>query len=359
MTDIDCIVIGGGVTGLSCAYYLSNIMNVYVLEKEKHYGLGISSRNSEVIHAGIYYPPDSLKSKFCIEGKNLLYDFLEKENLPYKKIGKYIVAIDSEGEYELEKLKENALSCGLNDLDIINGQQLIEKGFNCKTALFSPSTGILSVHDFMDKLVYYIKNNGSDLVFNSEVVNIEKSNNEFIVYIKENNNEIFEIKTKYLINASGLNSGKISGYIDKPYEIHLCKGDYFSCLTPKPNNLNFLVYPIPEKNGTGLGIHLTLDLTGRIKFGPDIEYIEKEDYSVNSKKSEIFYNSVKKFLPWVKKEDLYPDMSGIRPKLQEENGEFKDFVIDIKNNFINLVGIESPGMTASMGIAKFIYDNIK
>ncbi len=353
--DIDAIVIGCGIIGLSVSYeLLSKGKSVYILEKEESCGRGISSRNSEVIHAGIYYPPQSLKAKMCVEGKHLLYEFLEKHNLPYQRCGKYIVSVDKDGDINLEQLKENANMSGVEDIEFVNVSGLEDKGIKGTSALFSPSSGIFNVHDFMNTMEYLITENGGEIVYGVEVTGIERIKGGFKVYAKDTDGEMVEIESEIVVNAAGLNSGKISGFVHKEYKIYPCKGTYFALHGKRPSSLNELVYPIPEKKGTGLGIHLTIDTGGRMKLGPDTQYIEKEDYSVDESKLEVFYKSVKTFLPWIEKENLMPDMAGIRPKLQGPDDDFKDYVIENIDGFINLVGIESPGLTASLAIGKYV-----
>ncbi len=355
MADIEVLIIGAGIIGLSCGYELSKEgKSLYIIEKEDHHGRGISSRNSEVIHAGIYYPPNSLKSNTCIDGKHYLYEFLDKYNLPYIKRGKYIVATDKEGEEELYELYENAHNCDMKEIVMIDGNSFDNNLIKATKAIYSPTTGVFNVHYFMDKLKDIIKEKGNDIVYGATVKHIEKISEGFEITIKDTTGEDMTITAETVINAAGLDSAYIASFSGKNYKLYICKGTYFTLMQKPPSPIEQLIYPIPEKRGTGLGIHLTIDTADRMKLGPDTEYIKEENYKVDENKQEIFYNSVKTFLPWIKRENLIPDMAGIRPKLQGPSDDFNDYIIENINGFINLIGIESPGLTASLSIAKYV-----
>ncbi len=350
--DIPVIVIGAGAVGLSCAYALSGRTEVYVLEKEKSIGTGISSRNSEVIHAGLYYNPGSLKAVLCIRGMELLYQFLNQNGLPYRQCGKFIVSVNADEDEKLEALRINALKCGADNISYADKQLLNEKNIKCTSALLSRNTGIFSAHDYMNRLAYHIRENGSEIVLNSTVVNIERINGGFSVSIKDAEGAVTEITSNAVVNAAGLGSFAISEMMNRHYALHLAKGNYFSVFTEKPENLNELVYPVPTKDA--LGIHLTFDLSGRMKLGPDAYFTDNEDYTVDKSRKDEFYKSASSFLPWIKYDDIEPDMAGMRPKLQGPGEGFTDFVIENLNGFINLVGIESPGLTASLAIGEYV-----
>lgn len=352
MTDIPVIVIGAGAVGLSCAYALSANTEVYVLEKEESIGSGISSRNSEVIHAGIYYKPASLKANLCIRGNALMYEFLNANNLKHRKCGKFIVAVNDEQNESLESLHLNAANSGVRNIKYVEKSHTEERGIACTSALFSADTGIFSAHEYMSRLAYHIRQNGSEIITGSEVVNIERTNSGFSISIKDPDGKISTVSSEILVNAAGLSSAKISAMMGYEYHMYHSKGNYFSLFTKKPDRLNELVYPVPTEHA--LGIHLTFDLGGRMKLGPDAYYTDEEDYSVDEKRKDEFFNSVSQFLQWVKYEDIEPDMAGMRPKLQGPDDGFTDFVIENRNGFINLVGIESPGLTASLAIGEYI-----
>lgn len=365
MEEAAITIVGAGVIGLSVAYELSkSYKDIFVIERNLSIGEEISSRNSEVIHAGIYYPKDSLKAKTCIEGRDLLYEFCRKHNIGHKKIGKLIVAINDHEIKDLEFLFQNGINNGVCDLVIFSKDEIkkIEPNINAKGAIYSPSTGILDTHGFMKTLASEFKDRGGSIVFNTEVTGIEKYNGGFKVFVEDKREENFNFITKTMINCAGLNSHKVAemvGIKKDEYALKYCKGDYFRVHNNKSHFINRLIYPVPKKKGIGLGIHATLDLSGSLRLGPDDEYVDRIDYNIDESKRKIFYESVKYFLPFIEINDLAPDMSGIRPKLQGPDEEFRDFLIKDESKsgipgFINLIGIESPGFTACLAIAKLV-----
>ncbi|MFN3396862.1 MAG: NAD(P)/FAD-dependent oxidoreductase, partial [Thermodesulfovibrionales bacterium] len=346
-----------GVIGLAVAAEIANNnLDIFILEKNESYGRGISSRNSEVIHSGIYYPTNSLKARLCIEGKKLLYEICEKNNIPYKKTGKLIIAtIDSEIQ-KVQSLYQNAQQNGVTSVQLFGKEDIkkMEPYVYGVSALYSPDTGILSVHHLMDYFLMSAKKKGAEIVYDTEVIDIEQTKDGYRIATKNKKGELFNFTSARVINSAGLQSDTIAKMVGKDYALNYCKGDYFSINRPVP--VKRLVYPVPEERHTGLGIHLTIDLNGRARLGPDVQYIErKEDYRIDKEKIDIFYKGALRYLPFLKKEDLSPDMSGIRPKLQGPNDSFRDFVIsEDLPGFINLVGIESPGLTASPAIARYV-----
>lgn len=357
--DADVAIIGAGVIGLAIASELAdNKLNIYVLEKNEFHGRGISSRNSEVIHAGIYYPPDSLKAKLCVEGREMLYEACKKHNIPYRKTGKLIIATTNDEISQIERLFHNARENGYSSVSLLGQDQVgqLEPNVKAVGAVYSPETGIISAHSLMDYYLHNAKSKGAELVNGTQVVGIEKVANGYKIATKSGDGDYFEFVTERVVNAAGLYSDTIAKMIGKDYPLHYCKGDYFSINNVKKGMVQRLVYPVPEENHVGLGIHLTLDLQGRMRLGPDTAYIDKvEDYKVDAAKRERFYEAAVRFLPFIHKEDIVPDMSGIRPKLQGRGESFRDFVIsEDLPGFVNLVGIESPGLTAAPAIAKFV-----
>jgi L-2-hydroxyglutarate oxidase LhgO len=359
--DFDTIVIGAGVVGLSVARALSiSKKRVLLLEKEKIIGSGISSRNSEVIHAGIYYPINSLKRKFCIAGKNLLIDYCKKNNIPYELIGKLIVATNNDEAETLLNIYKKGVENGVTDLEILDKDDLKshEPELYAQKAIFSPRTGILDSHSFMFSLLTDFEKNGGIISLNSEITSIKNGNQEFAVSV--NMEDDFEVTSKEIINCAGLNAQDVSHLIPNLYKKnipprYLCKGNYFGYSTKIP--FSKLIYPVPNK--AGLGIHLTLDLSGHAKFGPDTEWIDDIDYTVNNNLRNKFYNSIKKYFPNVNEQCLTPDYSGIRPKLVQKNEAASDFIIHTKKDhgirgYLALYGIESPGLTSALAIADYI-----
>jgi L-2-hydroxyglutarate oxidase LhgO len=330
-------------------------LNFFILERNIIHGRGISSRNSEVIHAGIYYPADSLKAKLCVEGRRLLYETCAGNNLPHKKIGKLIIATSESEMQDISHLREQALRNGISSVSLVSQRQIrqMEPNIRAVGGLYSPDTGIVSAHALMDYYVHNARAEGAEIVYGTEVIGIEQTGRGYKVATVNQEGDHFDFVTEIVINTAGLQSDTIAKMARKDYQLHYCKGDYFSINNVKKGTVSRLVYPVPEKNHIGLGVHLTLDLTGRMKLGPDATYIDRvEDYKVYADKGDQFYESAVKFLPFIRREDIVPDMSGIRPKLQGPGEEFRDFVIsEDLPGFINLVGIESPGLTAAPAIA--------
>jgi len=358
--DFDVIVIGAGVIGLSISYELSKKYFVGLIEKNRKYGLETSSRNSEVIHSGIHYPTGSLKAKLCVQGNEMLYDFLERNNLYYKKTGKLTIATDENEEKILEKIykvgKENGVIVEIWKKDRV--KKVVPK-IECKIALYTPSTGILNVHYLMDFLYEKFIENGGICGFDEKVINIEKKNGLFLVETTKG-----KYYSEIVINSAGLYADQISKILGFNYEIFWAKGDYF--IISKKFNIPLLIYPVPTNEG--LGIHLTPREDGSLRVGPDVEYVKKEEpaysldnkvskYKVDESKRKNFYESVKKYLFEVEIDDFSPESYGIRPKLQKKGDSFKDFVIKKEiDGFINLIGIDSPGLTCCLSISKYVME---
>jgi L-2-hydroxyglutarate oxidase LhgO len=365
MSDIykfDAIIIGAGVVGLSIARELSETYdNILVVEKEHSFGQHTSSRNSEIIHSGIYYPEETLKTRLCVQGNKLLYSFLEKHNLPHKKCGKLIVATNSCEEATLEELYEQGLKNGAANLSLISKKQInkIEPDVKASTAILAPQTGIVDSHSLMLKLEQIAKSQNVMFSYNTKISDISNKNDYFCLTIEEDD---VIIASKLVINAAGLWSDQIAKLAGiNEYKIYWNKGEYFK--TTRYKNMNKLVYPVPDPSGKYLGIHTVLDLDGNISFGPNSYYVEKLDYNINNKNKIDFYESIKRYLE-IEMDDLSPAMSGIRPKVQSQDENFRDFIIKNEtnlgyNNFINLVGIESPGLTCCLSIAKYIKEIIR
>lgn len=359
MADIDVVVIGAGVVGLATARELSmRGLSTIILEKEREFGTGTSSRNSEVIHAGLYYPVGSLKAKFCVSGKKLLYDFCESHGVNYQRCGKLIVASDETELKALGTLLEKGKANGCDDLVMLTSDEVMaqEPDLNCIGALYSPSTGIIDSHGLMLALLGDSQEHGAQIAYCSEFLSAEKDGKEFIVSV--GGDEPMQISCSYLINASGHYSPTIAqlicdgGTANIP-PIYLAKGNYFSLSGKTP--FKHLIYPAPHEHG--LGVHLTLDLAGRARFGPDIEWVQSLDYTVNPQRGEGFYDAIRRYWPELPDQSLSPSYSGIRPKISGPNEPALDFRIDGVEahgitGLVNLYGIESPGLTSSLAIAK-------
>jgi len=369
MDKVNITVIGAGVVGLAVAEKLSqDSREILVIEKNSSFGMETSSRNSEVIHAGMYYPKDSFKRITCVEGRSMLYEYCQKYGVNHKKIGKLIVATNKDEAVELEAIFKNGLNNGIDDLLFLNAKdtKTFEPHVKAQAAVYSPSTGIIDSHGLMKTLVSQFKDNSGNIVYASEVCGIDKQAGCFKVTVKDGQGEFFSFLSGIVINCAGLYSDRIAelaGLKNDEYKIKFCKGDYCRVNQNKLKFINRLVYPVPGKKGAGLGIHATLDLAGSMRLGPDDEYIEHLDYTVQVFKQKVFYESVCQFLPFLQLEDVTADMAGIRPKLQGKGEAFRDFIIkdESDNGFpglINLIGIESPGLTASLSIASKVKEII-
>lgn len=366
MSDIekfDCCVVGAGVVGLAIAYKLSSKgKSVIVLEQSDTIGSGISSRNSEVIHAGIYYPANSLKAKLCVAGKQSLYEFCDTFNVPHKRLGKMIVATNPAQADQLGDIESKALTNGVNDLLWLDKAKAVamEPNVDAYAALWSPSTGIIDVHTYMSALDAGIQQHSGLVCLNTTFLEAEKLSSGYSVTV-ESVGETYSFETELLVNAAGLGaqsvSSKVDGVIQSTIpELHYCRGCYFSYTGKSP--FNSLIYPTPEKNTTGLGVHATLDMGGQVKFGPDTEYIPEEDYTLDESRKESFFNAIKGYFPLVDIERLIPAYTGIRPKLQGPGEAPRDFEIELSaEGYIALYGIESPGLTSSLAIADHVFTN--
>lgn len=373
MFKADIAVMGAGAIGLAVAERLSNISdNLVVIEKNRSFGQEASSRNSEVIHAGIYYPPGSLKAKMCIKGRELLYKFCIENKVNYKNTGKLIVAAETVEIKSLERLLDTGRKNGVPGLRILSQDEMkkMEPNISGIAALHSPETGIFDSHVFMQRLLDRAKDKGAAVVFDSEVTAIKKNNNGYKVTVKDSAGNT-DLSADIVVNCAGLDSDQAAEMagIDieaSRYDLHYCKGQYFRVNQKKAHLVNRLIYPVPESGAGGLGIHATIDLAGGLRLGPDHQYLENrvKDYSLDHSKAAVFYESAKKLLPFLEEDDLTPDTAGIRPKLQSADGEFRDFVIAEETNkgfpgLIDLIGIESPGLTASLAIAEEVGGMVK
>jgi len=365
--DADITIIGAGVVGLAIAEKVSEEhKNVFLIEKHLSFGQETSSRNSEVIHAGIYYTKDSLKSKLCVEGKWMLYDYCRKYDVPYNNCGKLIVATSENEIPVIEGIRQTAIKNGVDDLTFLEKEEIaaLEPEIFALKALYSPSTGIVDSHSLMKQYETNALNNGCQIVYGSEVTGITKIRGGYKIMLLDADKQNYSFTTKIIINSAGLTSDKISemvGITDEDLKIMFCKGEYFRINPPKNRLIKRLIYPVPHHNMEGIGIHVTIDMGGGVKLGPDVKYLESNiyDYKLTPSKQEAFYLSAKKFLPFLEFDDLAPEMAGIRPKIQKPGEPLRDFYIIEESRrgfpgFINLIGMESPGLTSSIAIAKYV-----
>tara|TARA_Y100001970_G_C14087292_1_gene778032 strand:- start:105 stop:1196 length:1092 start_codon:yes stop_codon:yes gene_type:complete len=353
--EFDAVVIGAGVVGLAIANELCNHFdNVIVLDKESDFGQHVSSRHSGVIHSGIYYEPKSLKAKLCVEGNKLIYDYAEKNNIDYLNCGKLVVGHNNNDLKKLQHLMKNAEKNNVQNLSLLSHEEALEiqPGLKCRNALWVPSTGIIDSHGLMISLEKQILEKEGIVYYNSEVVSFNRIDNGYAISL---NNQGIKIRSPIVVNSAGLWCDRISSMvgIDK-YKIHYCKGDYYQSNTYK--NLKCLIYPLPEK--IGLGIHTVLQLDGSVSFGPNAYYVDEIDYNIDERNLDSFYLSINKYLD-IDKESLHVDYTGIRPKPFAAHEPPMDFIIKNESNsgfpdFINLIGIESPGLTSSLAIGKYV-----
>ena len=357
---IEAVIVGAGVVGLACARALALAgRDVLVLERHDAIGTEVSARNSEVIHAGIYYPKRSVRAELCVAGRRQLYDYLESHQLPYRRCGKLIVASDEAQAEELGDIAARAQANGVNDLQEISGAEAmrLEPALKAASALLSPSTGILDAHAYMLSLRGEIEDRGGMIAFGANL-NRAKANAEgFLLTVGE-----MQLQCRMLVNCAGLNAVSLARRIEGLDGAHIptawfAKGNYFTCAARAP--FSRLIYPVPE--AAGLGVHLTLDMGGQARFGPDVEWIEPEnadaiDYAVNPKRGDIFYDAIRRYWPGLPDGALTPAYAGVRPKIHGPDAPAADFLISGPQmhgiaGLINLFGIESPGLTSSLAIA--------
>lgn len=364
--DTSITIIGAGVVGLAIAARLSyEYEGIVLVERNKGFGKETSSRNSEVIHSGIYYPEGSLKARLCVEGRQLLYDYCEQNEVPYSKCGKLIVATNREEEKQLSSILVRAKNNGVTSGKHITREEAetLEPNIKTLSALHFPESGIVDSHGLMKELEKEAGRNGVEMAYNNEVTALRKIKGGYEVTVKDAEGD-FTFSTGNVINSAGLGACDISGLMgadDPSYQYHFWKGEYWGVGNGKGKLVSRLIYPVPETNTTGLGIHATVDLNRGLKLGPNAIYLGDDtlDYSVDKSRKTRFYESAKRFLPFLEPDDLHPDQAGIRPKLQKPGDPIRDFIIHNEADkgfpgFINLLGIESPGLTACLSIGDYV-----
>ncbi|MBB5400318.1 NAD(P)/FAD-dependent oxidoreductase [Paraburkholderia youngii] len=359
MDQIECVVIGAGVIGLATARALAaRGREVIVLEAADAIGVGTSSRNSEVIHAGIYYPRGSLKATLCVRGREMLYDYCAERNVPHSRCGKLLVATSRNQIPQLESIMAKGRDNGVLDLMRITGDQAqaLEPALECVEAVFSPQTGIVDSHQYMLALQGDAERDGAVYAFHAPVDAIEAHNGRFTIAV--GGAAPTTISAACVINSAGLHANalarKIRGLDPRHVPpLYFARGNYFSISGRAP--FSRLIYPMP--NEAGLGVHLTLDLGGQARFGPDVEWVDAINYDVDPRRAESFYAAIRAYWPALPDNALQPAYAGIRPKLSGPGEPAADFVIQGPaahgvRGLVNLFGIESPGLTASLPIAQ-------
>jgi len=362
MEKVDCLVVGAGVIGLAVARALAlGGREVIVLEAHDCTGSEISSRNSEVIHAGIYYPAQSLKARFCVAGRKQLYAYCEEHKLRFKRCGKFIIAASEDQRSQLQEIKENARNNGVDDLVYLDKGEMErrEPQVRCAAALWSPSTGILDSHAYMLNLQAELENAGGLIVFNSTVAGGCLENGQLVLEVGTGANP-FRLTANTVVNCAGLGGDRLAQSIKGINQgtipsYQYARGNYFTCPGKAP--FNSLIYPLP--NDYGLGVHVTLDMEGNLRFGPDVEWVDEINYAVDPSRSEAFYEAIRSYWPDIAGKPLVPAYSGIRPKINGRGMPAADFQIQGENEngipgLINLFGIESPGLTSSLAIADYV-----
>ena len=371
--EINATVIGAGVVGLAVAAELSRSRKgVLILERNPSFGQETSSRNSEVIHAGIYYAKGSLKARLCVEGNRMLYPLCESGRIPHRRCGKLIVATAAEEEAVLLDIRERARENGADDLKMVSAREVkaLEPNVRACAGLLSPSTGIVDTHRLMRRFAVQVQRNGAQLVPHTTVSRVERCDDgRYRVHVTYPDGERDSFVSRWVLNCAGLESDRVarSMGIDIDacgYRLHYWKGGYFSLDVP-PGYLQRLVYPVPQANHVGLGVHATIDLGNRVKLGPDATYLPERnlDYAVDRAARQSFYEAARRYLPAITVDQLNPEMAGIRPKLQRPGDAVRDFIIAEESSkglagIVNLIGIESPGLTASPAIARYVADLI-
>jgi L-2-hydroxyglutarate oxidase LhgO len=361
MDRVECVVIGAGVVGLAIARRLAmSGREVIVLEAAEGIGTATSSRNSEVIHAGIYYPAGSLMAQMCVSGRRALYDYCRDHGIPHRNCGKLIVATTPNEATQLQSIRAHAEANGVEGMEMLSGEaaRALEPALNCAAALLSPSTGIIDSHAYMLALRGDAERDGAAFAFHTPLARAKATWGG--VEIETGGDAPMMLACDLLINAAGLGATAVARSIegmpvDRIPPAYLAKGNYFSCSARAP--FSRLIYPVPEPGG--LGVHLTLDLAGQARFGPDVEWVDTMDYAVDPARSARFYPAIRRYWPELPDGALMPAYSGIRPKIVPPAVAKQDFMIEGPRDhgvtgLINLFGIESPGLTSSLALADHV-----
>jgi L-2-hydroxyglutarate oxidase LhgO len=354
--DVECVVVGGGVVGLACAVELARRgAEVLVLEAEARAGEGVSSRNSGVIHAGLYYPPGSLKARLCVRGRDLLYDYAERRGVPNRRLGKLVVATSDDELPALRALLERGVGNGVR-LDWLDAAQARarEPELHCEAALDSPDSGIVDVAEFVMALSGDLQQAGGQLLCHARVARVARRDGLFELETADGD----RVSCRQLVNAAGLGATELAKAIDgfpadRVPRLWFGAGHYYTARRKVP--FQHLIYPLP--NPGGLGVHLGFDLAGRARFGPDLRYIDRLSYDFDDAERSRFADAIRQWWPAVRDDELMPDFVGVRPKLVGPGEHNPDFLIQAAAEhgmpgLINLFGIESPGLTSALALAE-------
>jgi L-2-hydroxyglutarate oxidase LhgO len=360
------VVVGAGIIGLAVARALAlRGWDTIVAEKSASIGAGISSRNSEVAHGGMYYPSGSLRARHCVLGRRALYAYCDSHGVPYRRVGKLIVAADDSETIKIAAIYEQGLANGVEAMSLLDaaGARRLEPNLHCAAAVLSRETGIVDTHALMLSLLGDIEAHGGVLALRTPIERLDRRKGRWIVRFGGAAPEAIAVDA--VVNSAGLDAQALAEVADsypasRIPPLRMAKGHYFSCAGPRA--FSHLIYPAPVDGG--LGVHLTLDLGGRVRFGPDVEWIDAIDYDVSVERADGFYAAIRRYWPGLPDHSLTPDYAGIRPKLTGPGQPAADFVIDGPQRhhipgLVHLFGIESPGLTASLSLAEDVADQLE
>jgi L-2-hydroxyglutarate oxidase LhgO len=372
----DVLIVGAGIVGLACAYEFSqNGYSTILVEQHDGFGQETSSRNSEVIHSGVYYPTGSLKAQLCIRGNRTTYKDCERFKVWNRACGKMIVAVVPEEEGDLNALYERAKANGVSGLTMMTQQQArkFEPYIRCTAALYLMTTGIVDSHQLMNAYAHQAEGAGATIVYGTTFLGAERRGDAYRARLQERDGNEMEIETERIVNSGGLQAVRVAASCGMNtdacgYRYYYNRGHYYRVAMSKSALVSRLVYPIPPKDQSTLGIHITIDKGGQVKLGPDNEYIDPalpvdQWYRFDESKKNLFFEAVSRYFPPLTKDDLTPDQVGVRPKPQAPGAPAQDFIIadERKGGFpglVNLIGIESPGLTCAREIAKVVVEKI-
>ncbi len=368
MDKVDCVVVGAGVVGLAVARELAlRGREVLVIERHSAIGMETSSRNSEVIHAGLYYPTGSLKARLCVQGRDALYAYCDDRAVPYRRCGKLVVATSDSQLPKLAAILAQAHANGCTEVSWLDNASAasLEPELSCVAALASPNTGIIDSHAYMLALQGDAENAGALFAMNSALVSGQTGNGGIVLQVRASDGTETELLAATLVNCGGLWAPRVASGLDGLDQTHtpkayFAKGNYYSLAAKAP--FTHLIYPVPEPGG--LGVHLTLDLGGQARFGPDVEWLDEPqgdiDYTVDPQRADSFYREIRAYWPALSDGALQPAYSGVRPKIVPPGAAAADFLFSTHGNpnYLGLYGIESPGLTASLAIAALAADLI-
>ncbi len=377
MNNFKVTIVGGGIVGCAVAAVCGKLgLSTVLIEQESGLGRGITSRNSEVSHGGMYYPAQSFKAQFCVQGRRLLKDFCKTTQVSYRECGKLIVAVQDDEIPHLEELLLLGQANGVEDLRLVDADQVtgMQSQVRARAALWSPRTGIVDAEGVTRALARGAVDDGVQIMTSSRLKSLKRVKGLWkaeVVPAADARREGWTHQSDFVINAAGLSADLVAAMagVDVParsWNQHLVKGNYFRIKAEHSSRVGCLVYPVPPRDHSSLGVHLCLDLAGQLRLGPDVEYDDSVDkgvepegslaYDVNSDRAGSFFEGASRFLPWLQPDDLSPDMSGYRPKLAVHG--FHDFVIERHENslegLINLIGIDSPGLTSALALAEYV-----